>query len=70
MTLFCCSLSDCYLFSFASDLDENLQNAFHKYLEVRGIKPSTVNFLQGYMANKDSKEYLQWLNNLKKFVEK
>lgn len=53
-----------------SDLDENLQKAFHKYLEIRGIKPSTTNFLQEYMINKDSKEYLGWLKNLKKFIEK
>lgn len=52
------------------DLDENLQKAFHKYLEIRGIRPSTTNFLQEYMINKDSKEYLHWLKNLKKFIEK
>ncbi|XP_061366064.1 uncharacterized protein At2g39795, mitochondrial-like [Gastrolobium bilobum] len=53
-----------------TDLDENLQKAFHKYLEIRGIKPSTTNFLQEYMINKDSKEYLMWLENLKYFIEK
>lgn len=52
-----------------NDLDENLQKAFHKYLELRGIKPSTTNFLHEYMINKDSREYLLWLKNLKKFVE-
>ncbi|GMI86244.1 hypothetical protein like AT5G05990 [Hibiscus trionum] len=52
-----------------SDLDENLQKAFHKYLEIRGIKPSTTNYLHEYMINKDSREYLRWLKNLKKFVE-
>ncbi|XVF83753.1 hypothetical protein PTKIN_Ptkin16aG0517600 [Pterospermum kingtungense] len=51
------------------DLDENLQKAFHKFLEIRGIKPSTTNYLHEYMINKDSREYLQWLKNLKKFVE-
>ncbi|CAA3010098.1 MAM33, mitochondrial matrix glyco [Olea europaea subsp. europaea] len=51
------------------DLDENLQKAFHKYLEIRGIKPSTTNFLHEYMIGKDSKEYVTWLKNLKKFVE-
>ncbi|KAK8485641.1 hypothetical protein V6N13_027134 [Hibiscus sabdariffa] len=51
------------------DLDENLQKGFHKYLEVRGIKPSTTNFLHGYMMNKDNREYINWLKNLKKFVE-
>ncbi|XP_022890147.1 uncharacterized protein At2g39795, mitochondrial-like [Olea europaea var. sylvestris] len=52
-----------------TDLDENLQKAFHKYLEIRGIKPSTTNFLHEYMIGKDSKEYVTWLKNLKKFVE-
>ncbi|OMO76599.1 Mitochondrial glycoprotein [Corchorus olitorius] len=51
------------------DLDENLQKAFHKYLEIRGIKPSTTNFLHEYMINKDNKEYTRWLKNLKNFVE-
>lgn len=54
---------------FLSDLDENLQKAFHKYLEVRGIKPSITNFLHEYMIAKDSKEYMNWLKNLKNFVE-
>ncbi|XP_027352856.1 uncharacterized protein At2g39795, mitochondrial-like [Abrus precatorius] len=53
-----------------TDLDENLQKAFHKYLEIRGIKPSTTNFLQEYMFSKDNKEYLMWLKNLKNFIEK
>ncbi|KAF4346055.1 hypothetical protein F8388_016452 [Cannabis sativa] len=51
------------------DLDENLQKSFHKYLEIRGIKPSTTNFLHEYMINKDSREYLLWLEKLKKFVQ-
>uniref|UniRef100_A0A7N0UU82 Mitochondrial glycoprotein n=1 Tax=Kalanchoe fedtschenkoi TaxID=63787 RepID=A0A7N0UU82_KALFE len=51
------------------DLDENLQKAFHKYLEIRGIKPSTTNFLHEYMISKDSREYLMWLKNLKSFIE-
>ncbi|KAI3977754.1 hypothetical protein MKX01_039817 [Papaver californicum] len=53
-----------------SELDENLQKAFHKYLEIRGIKPSTTNFLHEYMIDKDSREYLNWLKNLKAFVAK
>lgn len=57
------------LLVFWSDLDENLKKAFHKYLEIRGIKPSTTNFLFEYMLNKDSHEYLIWLKKLKDFVE-
>ncbi|XP_010927302.1 uncharacterized protein At2g39795, mitochondrial [Elaeis guineensis] len=53
-----------------SDLDENLQKALHKYLEVRGIKGSLFDFLHEYMMNKDEKEYLAWLKNLKEFVGK
>ncbi|KAL9260489.1 hypothetical protein AKJ16_DCAP14018 [Drosera capensis] len=51
-----------------SDLDENLQKGFIKYLETRGIKPSVTNFLYEYMIRKDSREYLQWLQDVKKFV--
>ncbi|PIA60491.1 hypothetical protein AQUCO_00300174v1 [Aquilegia coerulea] len=53
-----------------TSLDENLQKAFLKYLELRGIKPSTTNFLHEYMINKDSREFLNWLKNLKNFIEK
>ncbi|XP_010543266.1 PREDICTED: uncharacterized protein At2g39795, mitochondrial [Tarenaya hassleriana] len=52
------------------DLDENLQKAFHKFLEIRGIQASVTNFLIEYMAVKDSREYLQWLKDLKSFVDK
>ncbi|PUZ57993.1 hypothetical protein GQ55_5G474200 [Panicum hallii var. hallii] len=52
-----------------NDLDENLQKAFHKYLELRGISPLTTNFLHEYMINKDSREYLLWLRKLKDFFK-
>jgi complement component 1 Q subcomponent-binding protein len=54
---------------FCSDLDENLKKGFHKYLEIRGIKASTTNFLHEYMISKDSREYMGWLSNLKQFIE-
>jgi complement component 1 Q subcomponent-binding protein len=50
-------------------LDENLKKGFHKYLEIRGIKASTTNFLHEYMISKDSREYMGWLSNLKQFIE-
>ncbi|KAL3652178.1 hypothetical protein CASFOL_001859 [Castilleja foliolosa] len=52
-----------------SDLDENLQKAFHKYLEIRGVKPSVTNYLNGYMMEKDGREYVTWLKNLHEFVK-
>ncbi|KAF9674685.1 hypothetical protein SADUNF_Sadunf10G0152600 [Salix dunnii] len=51
------------------DFDEKLKKGFHKYLEIRGIKASTTNFLHEYMINKDSREYTGWLSNLKQFIE-
>ncbi|GLT92598.1 hypothetical protein SLE2022_104290 [Rubroshorea leprosula] len=53
-----------------SDLDENLQKAFEKYLEIRGITTYTTNFMLSYMKDKDNREYLQWLRELKNFVAK
>ncbi|ESQ40514.1 hypothetical protein EUTSA_v10014433mg [Eutrema salsugineum] len=50
-------------------LDEKLRKAFHRYIEIRGIKPSMINFLHEYMINKDSKEHLLWLKTLKNFVQ-
>lgn len=54
---------------FFRDLDEGLQKAFTKYLEIRGIRPRTTNFLHEYMINKDSREYLVWMKKLKNFIE-
>ncbi|RZC85324.1 hypothetical protein C5167_041508 [Papaver somniferum] len=34
-------------------LDKNLQKEFHRRLKIRGIIPSTTNFLHEYMANRD-----------------
>ena len=60
---------ECLHVFFSSDLDEDLQKAFRRYLNIRGIKPSTINFLHEYMISKNSKEELIWMKKLKKFVE-
>ena len=57
------------IFPFLRDLEKNVQKSFRKYLEIRGIKPSITNFLSDYLHNKDDRECLKWLENLKKFVE-
>ncbi|GMY08433.1 Mitochondrial glycoprotein [Fagus crenata] len=59
----------CFYVFFSSDLDEDLQKAFNRYLKMRGIKPSTINFLHEYMISKNSKEELIWMKKLKKFIE-
>ncbi|CAN6806939.1 unnamed protein product [Brassica oleracea] len=51
------------------DLDENLQKAFHRFLDIRGIKPNITEFVADYLANKDSRERLQLLKDVKTFVD-
>ncbi|XP_062228777.1 uncharacterized protein At2g39795, mitochondrial-like [Phragmites australis] len=51
-----------------SVLDESLQKALHRYLEVRGIKHSLHDWLHEYMISKDEKEYVVWLKNMKEFI--
>ncbi|CDY38743.1 BnaC03g15060D [Brassica napus] len=51
------------------DLDENLQKAFNKFLEIRGINPTITDFLADYLANKDKREHLRWLKDVKSFVD-
>ncbi|CEG79525.1 hypothetical protein RMATCC62417_13979 [Rhizopus microsporus] len=51
-----------------SELDENLQQLYERYLEERGINSALANFLPDYIEYKEQKEYIQWLDNMKKFV--
>ena len=69
LVLFVRSLIFSRSFSVLSDLDENFQRAFSSYLEVRGINQRTLGFLHEYMIAKEGKEYMNWLKNLKNFVE-
>lgn len=49
-------------------LDESLQKALHRYLETRGVKHSLHDWLYEYMMEKDEKEYVVWLKNMKEFI--
>ncbi|KAF3449076.1 hypothetical protein FNV43_RR09800 [Rhamnella rubrinervis] len=53
----------------SSHLDREVEQAFQKYLEVRGIKPSIANLLPKCMDKKDSRQHYKWLKNLKNFIE-
>lgn len=50
--------------------DKNLQQALREFLDQRGISPVTINLFYEYMISKDNREYLFWLQNIRKFVEK
>ncbi|KAF1956776.1 mitochondrial glyco protein [Byssothecium circinans] len=52
-----------------SNLDEDLQILLEKYLEERGINTRMALFVPDYIDHKEQKEYINWLQNVKKFVE-
>ncbi|KTW27690.1 hypothetical protein T552_02130 [Pneumocystis carinii B80] len=53
--------------SFQS-LDENIQVMFERYLEERGINTSLALFIPEYVSYKEQNEYVNWLQNVKKFI--
>lgn len=50
-------------------LDEDLQLMIEQYLEERGINAELAVFVPDYMDMKEHKEYMNWLKNVKKFVD-
>lgn len=50
-------------------LDEDLQLLMEQYLEERGINTVLAAFVPDYMDMKEHREYLEWLKNVKSFVE-
>ncbi|XP_044352824.1 uncharacterized protein At2g39795, mitochondrial-like [Triticum aestivum] len=53
-----------------SDLDNNLQEGLHKYLEVRGVTPNNIELLHKYIISKEWQHYQVWLAKLRHFVRK
>ncbi|KIX00683.1 uncharacterized protein Z518_09748 [Rhinocladiella mackenziei CBS 650.93] len=52
-----------------ANLDPELQAMLDKYLEERGIDTQLANFLPEYVEYKEQREYVQWLDNMKQFIE-
>ncbi|PKX91936.1 MAM33 family protein [Aspergillus novofumigatus IBT 16806] len=50
------------------NLDEDLQTFLERYLEERGINAELANMIPDYIQVKEQKEYVRWLENVKKFV--
>ncbi|CAG8508741.1 3687_t:CDS:2 [Acaulospora morrowiae] len=49
-------------------LDNDVQVLFEKYLEERGINTAVALFIPNYVEYKEQKEYVSWLENVKKFI--
>ncbi|EXJ94798.1 hypothetical protein A1O1_03196 [Capronia coronata CBS 617.96] len=52
-----------------SNLDPELQAMLDKYLEERGIDAQLASFLPEYVDYKEQREYVKWLNDMKKFID-
>ena len=50
-------------------LDPDVQTLMDRYIEDRGINEALAIFATDYMGWKEQREYVSWLNNVKKFVE-
>ncbi|KAI9092427.1 mitochondrial glycoprotein [Phlyctochytrium arcticum] len=53
-----------------ADLDENLQDLFHSYLEERGLDAKLATFIPQYVEHKEQVEYTSWLSQVAKFIKK
>jgi len=51
------------------NLDSDLQAMLERYLDERGIDPELANFVPDYIDYKEQREYVQWLENMKDFVD-
>ncbi|KAL9114728.1 MAG: hypothetical protein Q9227_001406 [Pyrenula ochraceoflavens] len=52
-----------------ANLDEDLQIMFERYISERGIDERLAQFIPDYTEFKEQKEYVQWLDGVKSFVE-
>lgn len=50
------------------NLAEELQEAINQYLHSRGLDNNLAEFILAYSGVKENNEYLDWLENLKKFT--
>lgn len=50
-------------------LDLEVQQMYATYIEERGINAQLTLFLQQYVDYKEQREYVGWLENLKKFID-
>ncbi|KAI3844739.1 hypothetical protein MKW92_035035 [Papaver armeniacum] len=60
-----------YMLLFSSrDLEDKLQSSLQEFLDVRGVSGELAASLHEYMKNKDKIERIQWMGNVRSFIEK
>ncbi|KAF9699957.1 hypothetical protein EKO04_001721 [Ascochyta lentis] len=52
------------------NLDEDLQRLIEEYLRARGIDATLARWVPEYVDFKEQREYVEWLSNVKSFMEK
>ncbi|KAJ8516846.1 hypothetical protein ONZ45_g5914 [Pleurotus djamor] len=50
-------------------LDVSVQEEFEKYLQERGVNEALALFIPEYAEHKEQLEYVEWLENVKNFVD-
>ena len=51
-----------------STLDERIQTSMHQYLEGLGVNEHLASFVEVMSLDKDQRLYMQWLKNVKDFI--
>lgn len=49
-------------------LDEKMRDAFHSYIEERGVNESLFNFLQAWMYVKEHRSLMRWFKTVGGFI--
>lgn len=52
------------------DLDEKLRDAFHNYIEKRGVNERLFPFLQAWLYVKDHRRLMHWFKTVGTFINK
>ncbi|CAN6469533.1 unnamed protein product [Victoria cruziana] len=63
-------IPSCYQGPSFQDLDEKLRDAFHNYIEKRGVNERLFPFLQAWLYVKDHRRLMHWFKTVGTFINK